>query len=622
MNKMLKQARVTYYSDKITACGYDQKGIFNITKALLGDKGSTVLPQHSSAETLSNNFSDFFVQKIIKIRQELHDNNHDGESIQDMELQRIEQPLEEFTPASQEEVRKIIMRSPDKSCELDPIPTWLLKKCIDVLLPVVTLIVNTSLESSCMPKQYKCAYIRPLLKKSNLDPDVLKNYRPVSNLPFLSKVVEKVVDARLEHHLTVNNLHEVSQSAYKKYHSTETALLKVQSDILESLDKGLIAVLVLLDLSAAFDTIDHETLFHRFEHLYGITGRALSWMSSYLCDRHQIVTINGELSKPAVLTYGVPQGSVLGPKSYIMYTKPLGDIIRSHGLGHMFYADDTQIYLSFKPRDSIAQSEALSRIETCLIDIEMWMHNNMLKLNSDKTEVMLFTSMHNKKHQDGLSINCGDTQIPSASCVRNLGVIFDRSLSMEKHVNAICRSAYAQLRNISHIRKYLTNAATQSMVNGLVTSRLDYCNALLYGLPNTLLDKLQRVQNTAARIITRTSRHSHITPVLKELHWLPIKHRVQYKTLLLVFKALNQQAPIYITNMLKVYHPARKLRSQNSLMLVIPQTKSVTYGQRHFYRAAPFLWNSLPSDIREAQTLSSFKSKLKTYFFRIHFGAS
>ena len=193
------------------------------------------------------------------------------------------------------------MKSPDKSCELDPIPTWLLKKCIDVLLPLVTSIINMSLSTNQVPLDFKSARIRPLLKKPGLDPDTLKNYRPVSNLPFLSKVLEKVIDAQLEHHLTVNNLHEIHQSAYKKLHSTETALLKVQSDILKSLDNGSVCALVMLDLSAAFDTLDHSILLQRLEHLYGISGKSLSWISSYLHDRYQVVTINGELSEPMLL---------------------------------------------------------------------------------------------------------------------------------------------------------------------------------------------------------------------------------------------------------------------------------------------------------------------------------
>ena len=186
------------------------------------------------------------------------------------------------------------------------------------------------------------------MKKSGLDPNVLKNYRPVSNLPFISKVLEKVVDKRLERHLTDNKLHEGFQSAYQKFNSTESALLKVQNDILQSLDNNCVTVLVLLDLSAAFDTIDHQTLLRRLENLFGITDKPLAWMSSYLSDRFQTVCVDGKLSSPVHMKYSVPQGSVLGPKNYIMYTKPVGDICRRHGLHHHFYADDSQLYLSFK----------------------------------------------------------------------------------------------------------------------------------------------------------------------------------------------------------------------------------------------------------------------------------
>ena len=174
-------------------------------------------------------------------------------------------------------------------------------------------------------------------------------------------------------------------------------------------------------------------------------------------------------------------------------------------------------------------------------------------------------------------------------------------------------------RKIGHIRRYLTNDATKSLVNSLVTSRSDYCNALLSGIPNTALNKLQLVQNTGARIVTRTSRHSHITPVLKGLHWLPVKYRVQYKILTHAYKAINDSSPIYIRDMVEVYKPVRNLRSTETVSLVLPKSRSVKYGNRSFVYAAPKLWNSLPVNVRNADTLTSFKKLLKTHLFLQHF---
>jgi hypothetical protein len=511
------------------------------------------------------------------------------------------------------------MHSPDKSCELDPAPTWLLKKCIKDLLPIITTIINTSMHSGHVPDMFKCAHIRPLLKKSGLDVDILKNYRPVSNLSFISKILEKVIDKRIDQHLQKNCLHEKYQSAYRRFHSTETALLKVQSDILETLDKGATTVLIMLDLSAAFDTIDHKVLLQRFERMYGITGCALQWVSSYLHNRSQVVVIENELSDPVTLKFGVPQGSVLGPKFYTMYTRPLGDLICKYGLKYHFYADDTQLYVSFNTRDNTAELEALRCVETCLKDIENWMHQNMLKLNTDKTEVMLFTSRHNLKNLSSLTVSVGDCAINPATSVRNLGVTFDQVMDLQQHVNGICRSAYAQLRNIGQIRCYLTNNATRSLISGLVTSRLDYCNGLLYGLPKATINKMQRVQNAAARVMTRTSKYDHISPVLKELHWLPIEYRIKFKILTLTYKALNGQSPVYIKDTINIYNPGRSLRSMDSISLVVPKTKSVNYGNRQFKAAAACLWNQLPTDIRNARTLLTFRKALKTHFFRIAF---
>lgn len=248
------------------------------------------------------------------------------------------------------------------------------------------------------------------------------------------------------------------------------------------------------------------------------------------------------------------------------------------------------------------------------------MNRNMLKLNADKTELILFASQNNEKHVETITIKIGKTEIKQSECVRNLGAFLDSKMNMDKHINTVCRSGYMQLRQIGHIRKYLTTDATKSLVNSLVTSRLDYCNALLNGVPKTILGRLQTLQNTAARIITRTSRYEHINPVLKELHWIPVYHRVEFKVLMLTYKALNDQSPSYIKEMLEIYHPARSLRSQNTNQLVVPKTRTVRYGGRSFSSVAPKLWNALPVSIRNSESVNIFKKRLKTHMFKQVFG--
>jgi hypothetical protein len=231
-----------------------------VTKNLLGRNEEAVLPTSSSSKELAQTFSDFFIDKIDRIRDKI---SSDTETkIGAVTTEEID-TLVEFIPVSQDELEKVISKSQSKSCELDPIPTWLLKECLEELLPSLMKIINDSLEKAYVPKSFKSS----LIKRSGLDANVLKNYRPFSNLPYVSKI---------------------HQSAYRKFHSTETALLKVQNDILNSLDRNDLTMLAMLDLSAAFDTIDHTTLLHRLQHHFGIAGKPLEWVTSYLSDHYQL----------------------------------------------------------------------------------------------------------------------------------------------------------------------------------------------------------------------------------------------------------------------------------------------------------------------------------------------
>ena len=434
---------------------------------------------HTCKRKLVNDFSVFFTNKILNIRSELGlTDTHTGGSVTNC-FSGV--PLNTFMDATKAEIWNIIKLSPVKSCELDPLPTWLLKECKDELVPLITDIVNMSLRESMIPKSLKTAHIRPRLKKTGLDSDILKNYRPVSNLTFISKVIEKVISGRLNEHLINNSLFDPLQSAYRYKHSTETALIKVQNDILSALDAGSSAILLMLDLSAAFDTIDHDILLARLCNVYGITGNALDWFRSYLTGRIQRVVIEYSVSVDQELDFGVPQGSVLGPIIYCTYTKPVSDIIQRHGLSHHSYADDTQLYMTMDHFNNDWR-DGLARIELCVSEIREWMNKNMLKLNDDKTELIVFASKYRHDLYNDLSITIGDTVVDCSSQVKDLGVIFDRVLSLRQHVSYTSRACRFHLRNISRIRKYTPQDISIVLIKSFVMSRLDYSNGLLYGL--------------------------------------------------------------------------------------------------------------------------------------------
>ena len=390
-----------------------------------------------------------------------------------------------------------------------------------------------------------------------MDHELYSNFRPVSNLEFISKAIEKVASVCVLDHLHENGLQECLQSAYKEHHSCETALFRVQNDILRSVDDNRCVILLLLDMSAA-DTVDHSILLKRLQPRYGISGSALAWFNSYLKDHTQFVRIGGTSSNVQELICGVPQGSVLGPLLYVLYTAPVGDIIRKHGLFFHLYADDQQLYTSFCFEDEAEMAAATRRIEMCVTDIHSWMAVNMLKLNTDKTELLYFHSRFCPRLQLN-SIQLGSDVIFPSSRAKNIGVIFDSSMTMSRHINAIVKSGYYHLRNIVKIRNVLTLDTTKILIHAFVVSKIDSYNSLIFGLPNHLIDKLQHLLNTAARLIMVANKYDSITPILKELHWLPIEQRIIFKINLITFKCLNNLAPPYLKELLTLYRPNRTL---------------------------------------------------------------
>ena len=414
------------------------------------------LPSSGSISELHDIFNKFFITKISQIRQKF-----DSDSCTDISFTGISDikssdiSLDTFRPATEEEVFQIISKSPKKSCALDPIPAGFLIDILPTLLPTITKIINISLETGTIPHSMKKAIVSPLLKKLTLDKDVLKNYRPMSNLSFISKILEKIVSSRLLDHIESNNLGEPLQSAYKLHHGTETALLKIQSDLLLAMDDHKASLVVFLDLSAAFDTIDHTILVNRLRNDYGLSGKALDWLESYLTDRYQSVHIKDNSSEYTKLKCGVPQGSVLGPLLFSYYTKPIRAIAAKHILKIHLYADDTQLYVSFRFSSYTEAIAALCRVEACINEIQSWRKNNKLQLNADKTEYLIVASPNVLPKITLRPINISGIEIEPSVSAKNLGVMFDKHLNMCEHVNQICRKAQFLLKKIGDIKNCL-----------------------------------------------------------------------------------------------------------------------------------------------------------------------
>lgn len=613
---MIVKAKAAHYKEMLGSS--DMKSCFQIMDSLLNNS-ERKLPSSKNMTTLCNDFVSFFCHKVSSIQNDIKHLLIDEKiSADDNTILKVDckDHLKQLKPCSMSELRSIIGSSRPKTCMLDNTPTKIIKSSIDVHLPFLMDIVNASFRDGCFPRSLREAVVTPLIKKANLDAQVMKNYRPVSSTPFLGKIIEKVALLRLNEHLTANGLHEELQSAYKAKHSTETALLKVQHDITTVLDNNQAVLLMMLDLSAAFDCIDHMSLISLLEHEYGVKDLALSWFHSYLTDRRFRVCIDGTSSEPTHLWCGVPQGSVLGPVLFTLYTSPLCRILEKHGVHYHKYADDIQIYLPFNPSKPGDQGCAVNCLLQCFADIRQWMFLHQLKLNSNKTELIYFSSKYNIKKIDIDSVIIGDHSITPAKTVRNLGVVWDNHMSLNDQVTSVCASCNFHLHRLSSIRRYLTPDAARCAVQAFITSRLDYCNSLLLGLPHTQTARLQRIQNKAARFVSRSKKYDHISPVLQSLHWLPILYRIRFKIMVLVYKIINGLAPIYLIRLLQPYKRDSRLRQVHSTTLHEPVSKRLI-GKSAFGITAPSEWNKLPPAIRSARTLFSFKNALKAFYFTV-----
>ena len=394
------------------------------------------------------------------------------------------------------DVINMVKSVPPKSCDLDPIPTKILKNHIDALAHGIANINNTSFEHGYVCDSLKEAIIRPLLKSPKLDL-VFPGFRPISNLAYLGKLAERFISQQLVTYAELMDMMEPFQSAYRQGYLTETAQLHVKTDMLDAIDRKEVTCLVMLDLSTAFDIVSHKLLINHLKYCFGITDTILQWISSYLTNRSQRVMVCNELGEVAELSrksleQGILQGSTLGPILFNLFMSPLGGICQAQGIKFAGNADDTQNYMSFRPLNNSSQPQidCINKLELCLEDVRSWMQVNFLKLNESKTEFIIFVTRQQLNKVGTINIKIGEDTIQNVISVRNLGLHFDEELKHSTHVNKLTSISFKMIHNISRICHLLDIETTNTLVQALVLSCLGYCNSMLLGIPNYNIPKV------------------------------------------------------------------------------------------------------------------------------------
>ena len=526
--------------------------------------------------------------------------NHLQAIIENLPLHENEFHINETTYG---DVRKAIQSiRADCSTGYDNIPAKYLKMCIDDITSPICHIVNSSIKHNIFPSQWKVSRISPIPKIKN--PKDPSDFRPISILPILSKVYERLIMKQMASFLETEQLLSQNQSGFRKGHCTTTTCIKIRDDILRAMDRGEITLSVMADYSKAFDTVDYETLLRKL-HKLRFSKDSMLLIADYLSSRHQYVQIDEKSSDRLIVTNGVPQGSILGPILFNIYV---------HDLKHetcatcVQYADDTSIYRHFKPEHL---NENVKQMNTEFDNIAKWSKASNLVFNGNKTKSLLFaTRQMNKARHLGLPntykiVNEGN-EIERVDSFKLLGITFSQDLTWNEHIKKTTRSAHQTLRTLALLKRYTPYHLRKQLAEALVLSKIDYGNAVFHSSPVYLMKQLQRVQNSTASFVT--NKFCKLPEVL-QLKWLPVMERAEFAVAKLAWKSVNNADwPKFLP--MKLRAPTRTRGGNHEALLLPSNNIDNTFGA-----CAPKIFNDLPQEVRTCGEYKVFLKKTKSFLF-------
>lgn len=499
-----------------------------------------------------------------------------------------------FHLATTDEVCSALFSIKSEAIGMDGIGLSMILNCCPYIIPFIVHLVNYCIETASFPSIWKSSFLLPIPKVAL--PTQLSELRPISILPTMSKIVERILEGQIKNYVDKYNLLPSFQSGFRRDYSCATALLKVTDDILQAADRGELTTLVLLDYSKAFDRLNHQLLLAILQHL-GFKNDACKLIKSYLTGRSQAVKIQGQQSTSKCVTSGVPQGSILGPLLFTLYTSQLTCNLKYASI-HL-YADDTQLYLSFPPSEILVANEKLSSDLALLCNISK---AHSLELNPKKCQLLLFgRSQCRDRHENFVKISLENEVLKCTHVAKNLGLFMDVRLRFTEHIDNCIKKAFINLKLIYRSKHLLNSNMKKMLCDSLVLSHFTFCDVLYSScLLSRDQKRIQYIQNYCVRMISGLRKYdTGISAKLKEIKWLDMSERRRLHSLVLYNKIIFKKQPEYLYQKIKFRFEAHNLDLRHKFLLTPPTHKTTLFERSFSYNIAA-LYNDVPINLKSA----------------------